>query len=109
MVYIGSVSSFVKFGGETSKNVHDVWKVFFEMTFCVVACFIAFYVFVLDKIHVRGPKLVYKHVLVGNIWENISKDHLMVIEEGPFSMSQDCPRKPKLRRQSAPSRSVDSP
>ena len=35
MMYIGSVSGFVKFGGQISKNVHDVRKMFLEMTLCV--------------------------------------------------------------------------
>ena len=55
MVFKVSVSSFVKFGGQTSKNVHDIRKVCLETTLCIYACFIEFYVFVLDKIHVRGP------------------------------------------------------
>ena len=50
MVFIDSVSSFVKFGGQTSKNVHDVRKVCLEKTLCVLACFIEFYVFVSEKI-----------------------------------------------------------
>ena len=48
-VYIGSVSSFVKFGGQLLKNVHNVRNVFLEMTLCVYACFVYFYVFVFIK------------------------------------------------------------
>ena len=62
MVYIGNVSSYVKFGGQTSKNVHDVQKVCLEKTLCVYAFFVEFYVFVLEEIHVRGTKLLYEHV-----------------------------------------------
>ena len=62
MVFIRSVSSFVKFGGKMSKNVHDVRKVRLETTFCVYACFVKFYVFVLDEIHVRHSKLVYEYL-----------------------------------------------
>ncbi len=40
--------------------------------------------FVFDEIHVRGPKLKYEHVWVGNVLENIPKDHPRVFEEGPF-------------------------
>ena len=58
LVFIGSVSNFVKFGGQTSKKVHDVQKVCIELNLCVNACFVEFCVFVLDEIHVRGPKLV---------------------------------------------------
>ena len=35
MMYIVSVSSFVKFGRETSKNVHDIRKFFLEMIYCL--------------------------------------------------------------------------
>ena len=56
MVYIGTVSSFVKVEGQTSKNVHDVRKVCLETNLCVLECFIEFYVLVLDEIYVRGLK-----------------------------------------------------
>ena len=42
IAYIGIVPSFVKFGGQTSKNVHNV----------------KFYVFVLDGTYVVGHKLI---------------------------------------------------
>ena len=61
------MSSFVKFGGQTSKNVHDVQKVCLDMTLCVYTCFVEFYVFVMDKTHVVGPKLVYDHIWVVNV------------------------------------------
>lgn len=66
MVFIASVSSFVNFGGQKSKNVHDFQKTCPEMTLCVYACFVEFYVFVLDEMDVVGPKLVYEHVWVAN-------------------------------------------
>ena len=84
MVYIRSVSSFLKFGSQTSKNVHDVRKVCLETTLCVLACFIKFYVFILDKILVGGSTLVYDYLWVVNVWENIPKDHPRVLEEGSF-------------------------
>ena len=55
---IGSVLSFVVFGGQTSKNLDDVQKVCFDMTLCVIACFVEFYVFVFYEINVRGATLV---------------------------------------------------
>ena len=67
MVFKFSVSSFMKFGGQTSKNVHDVRNDCLETTLCVYVCFVNFYVFVLDQNHVVGPKLVYKHIWVGNL------------------------------------------
>ena len=39
--------------------------------------------FVLGEIHVRGDKLIYEHLWVGNFRENIPKDHPRVLEEGP--------------------------
>ena len=59
--------NFVKFEGRTSKNVHDVREVWLETTLCVYVCFVEFYVFISDEIYVRGPKLVYEHVLYGKV------------------------------------------
>ena len=58
MVFIGSVLCFLKFIGQTSKNVHDVRKICLETILCVYVCFIKFNVFVLDEIGVAGLKLV---------------------------------------------------
>ena len=55
---------FQNFGGQRSNNVHDVRKVCLEMTLCVLACFMEFYMFVFDEINVTGPKLVYEHIWV---------------------------------------------
>ena len=52
----------MRFGGQTSKDVHDVRNVCFEVILCVLACLIKLYVFVLDEIDVGGPKLVYGHI-----------------------------------------------
>ena len=57
-MFLGSMFSFMKFGGQTSKNVHDIRKVYLEMTLCVLACFAKFYVFYLDEIDVGGPNIV---------------------------------------------------
>ena len=46
------------------------------------------YVFVLDEIDVVGPKILYEHVWVGNIWESIPKDNPRVLEEGPKLVSK---------------------
>ena len=81
---VGSVSSFVKFGGQTSKNVHDVRHVCLGTTLFVYVCFIEFYVFVLNEIPVRGHKIVYKHIRVGNVQVKVPKDQPRVLEEGPF-------------------------
>ena len=79
----------MKFGGQTSNNVHDVRKVYLEKTLCVSACVIKFYVFVFDEIYVKCTKIVYNHVWVGNVWENIPKDHTSFLEEGPFKSAQE--------------------
>ena len=79
---MGSLLSFVEFGGQTSKNVHDVQNMCLNMTLFVYACFVEFYIFVLDEIHMRGAKLEYGYDLVGNVWANIPKDHPRVLEEG---------------------------
>ena len=53
--------SFMRFGGQTFKNVHDVRKICLELTFCVLACFVEFYVFILDEIDMRGPKFLQSY------------------------------------------------
>ena len=47
-----------------------------------------FYMFVLDKIHVTGPKHIYVHVLFVNVQENIPKDQLRVLEEEPMLVAK---------------------
>ena len=61
-MYIGSVSSVVNFGGQTSKNGNDVRKACLETTLCVYACFVEFYLFVLDEVYVGGPKKSCKNI-----------------------------------------------
>ena len=58
-------------------NVHDVSKVCLETTLCVYACFGEFYVFVLDEIYLVGPKHVYEHIWVGNIWFIFDKTYMV--------------------------------
>ena len=103
------MSSFTKFEGQTSKNVDDVRKVCLEITFCVYACFVDFYVSVLDEIDVGGPKLISDHVWVGNIRANIPKDHLEVLEEGSKVGAKTVQDSPTNGWQSTPSGSVDAP
>ena len=91
------------------KTVHDVRKICLEMTLCIYACFIEFYVLIFDVIYVRGPNLIYEHVQVLNVWGNIPMDNPRVIEEGPFMSAYDCPTQLKPRRQSTHSGSVDAP
>ena len=87
-MHIGSVSSFLKFGGQKFKNVYDIRNACLETTLCMYACFVKFYVFALDEVHVRDTKIVYKYILVGNLWENIPKDHPRVLEEGPMLVAK---------------------
>ena len=74
-MFTSSVLSFVKFGGQTFKNVHDVRKVCLETTLSVFACFVEFYAFVFDETLVIGPKLEYEHVWTGQVGANIRRDH----------------------------------
>ena len=49
---------------------------------------LSFTSFILDEIHVRGPKIVYEHIWVGNILENIHKGP----SKGPWRRTfQECP------------------
>ena len=51
-MFLGTVFSLVMFGGQTSKNDHDVRKVILRKCLCVLMCFIEFYVFILIEIDV---------------------------------------------------------
>ena len=89
-MYIGCVLSFMKFEGQTSKNVHDVRKVCIKITMCVDVWFVDFYVFIADEILLKGPKLVYEYVWV---W-NFPKDNPTFLKKWPMFMSktaQDSP------------------
>ena len=66
IAFISSVLSFGMFGGQISKNIHDVCKVCLEVTLCVLACFIMIYVLRLEEADVMGP-IVRKH-----IWDETS-------------------------------------
>ena len=48
-------------------NINDVRKVCLEVTLCILACFVEFYMFILDEINVRDTKLVYKHIQVREV------------------------------------------
>ena len=85
---------FVVFGGQTSKNVHEVRKVSFKTTLCVYACFVGLYQFVMEEIHVRADKLAYDHVWVENVRENIPKDQPRDLEEGPMLVAKTAQESP---------------
>ena len=87
----------MKFRGQTFKNVHDVRKVYLEMTLCVLMCFVEFYVLVFDEIDVRDPKLVYKNIWVGNVRPNIPKDQPRVFEDGPIIWAKTAKKQSHLR------------
>ena len=84
MVFIVSLSSFMEFEGQTSKNVHNIRKDCLETTLCVLTCFVECYMFILDEIYVRGPKIVYKHIRVEKVGVKLPKDQRRVLEEGPL-------------------------
>lgn len=52
------------------------------MTFRDFVYFVEFYVF-LYEIDVRGPKLLYGNIRIGNVLAKVPKDKLRVLEEGP--------------------------
>ena len=58
MSYYSIYRQSIKFREVWRSNVHDVRKMCLEMTLCVKACFVEFYMFVLEKIHMRGDKFV---------------------------------------------------
>ena len=65
--------------------------------------------FILDVIHVRGVKLIYNCILVGNVWEVIPKDHLSVPEEGPNFVGMAILGRLQKTEQSMASRGCDAP
>ena len=82
MSYYGVYRKYINFDEVCRSNVqeiHDVQKVFLETTLCIFACFVKFYVFVLDEILVKGPKFVCKLIRVKNAQENIPKDHPRIL------------------------------
>ena len=82
-----------------TKNVHDVQKDCLETTLCLLLCFIAFYMLVLDKIYVGGTKLVYLKIWVVNVRLKVPKDQPSFLEEGPFSRAMIALSNTKPRRQ----------
>ena len=60
------MSNFIKFGGQTPKNIHDVRKACLEATLGVNACFVEFYLILLDETHFVGPNHLFEHICVGN-------------------------------------------
>lgn len=73
----------MKIGGQISKNVNDVQKVFLKMNFCALLCFIEFYVFVWDTIYVNGFKIKYEHIRIEIVWVKFTKGKPRVVEERP--------------------------
>ena len=53
------------------------------MTLCVLVCFVEFYVFVFDEVDMRGPKIVYRHIRVGNVLENIFRTNQGSLRKDP--------------------------
>ena len=58
--------------------------------------------FVLDEIYVRGTKLVYEHMRVGNVHKNIPKYHTWALEEGPFKSAQ------AVKKPAQPTEAIDA-
>ena len=67
MSYYGVYMQCIKFPEVWWSNVHDVQKICLETTLHVNACFVEFYVFVLETNHVVGTTILCKHIWVGNI------------------------------------------
>ena len=89
----------MKFGGQTFKNVHGIWKVCLETTLRVFERIAKFNMFILDDIHVIGFKLIYEPIRVGNVRAEVSKDQPRVPEEAPVPWIQECQDNRKRRRQ----------
>lgn len=63
-MFVVSLMRFMKFGGQSSRNVHDVQKVFLATTLCIFACFVKFTVLVLYEIYIGVPNIVNKPIRV---------------------------------------------
>ena len=64
--------------------------------------------FVVDKIYVRGVKLIDDLILVRNIGEIIHKDHQRALEEGLKLFGMSLPGRSKTTEQSTARRPVDA-
>ena len=49
---------------------------------------LSFFMFILDKIDMGGPKIVYKYILVGKFCAKVPEDQPRVIYEGTFILGQ---------------------
>ena len=65
--------------------------------------------FVVDKIYVRGVKLIDDLILVRNIGEIIHKDHQRALEEGLKLFGMSLPGRSKTTEQSTARRPADAP
>ena len=59
--------------------------------------------FTLGEAHVRDENIKYYHIWVLNVRENIHKDHLRKLEEGPFLVPKIVQDSPPNVWQSTPS------
>ena len=80
----------MKFGDQNLKNVHDIRKMIFKISWCVYVSLFKCYVFVLDENHVGHPILVYVHVWVGNDWIRLYVGSTKVPRGGPQLGAQHC-------------------
>ena len=62
MSYISVLRKCVKYGGQTSKNVHDVRKVCLRKCLCVFVCLSEFYVSALPEIDVGRSLHIEEYV-----------------------------------------------
>ena len=109
IVIIGSVFSFMKFGGQTSKKVYYVWNICLERTLCVLVCFVEFYVFVMDELGVGVLNLYMNIFKFKNSGKKVPKDQPRFLQEGPFVWAKGYLDQPKWPRQLTASRLVDTP
>ena len=61
------------------------------------------------KIDVRGFKIIYDHIWVGNVREINPKNNIRVLEEGPKTVGMAVPGRPQMTQQSMANRGYDTP
>ena len=79
------------------------------MTLCLLACLVEFYMFILDEMDVKGIKIVYEHIRVGNVQEKVLKDQPRVLEEWAFLEPKAVKTSPNRLRQMMDRWPVDAP
>ena len=74
------------------------------MTFYIYSCVVNFYVFFIDEICVVGPKIVYKHILIGNVQVRLHVGPTRGPRGGPYNLRLEVAWQPSCSAKRRPKR-----